>query len=216
VAYATTCGNDLTVAYYGNTISSPAVVAAIRPRASLLANTLITLLIFVVLAIPGYILAALTLDRLGRTAIQNQGFVLMFLVFGAIGVIPSVTANVVPFVILFGFSYFFTEFGPITTTFVYPAEIFPLQLRTTSHGIAAALGKIGGFARAFAFPFMISNIKLTGAEVVVALVSLAGVVVTVSFLPEPMGRSLEEISEEQERENATRRVRARGPAIQAS
>jgi MFS family permease len=202
-------------AYYGNTISSPAVVAAIRPHASLLANTLITLLIFVAFAIPGYILAAFTLDRLGRKTIQTQGFIFMFLVFGAIGVIPGATKNVVAFVILFGLSYFFTEFGPNTTTFVYPAEIFPLQLRTTSHGIAAALGKIGGFAGAFAFPFMISNIKLTGAEAVVALVSLAGLVVTVFFLPEPKGRSLEEISEQQETENATGQARNTGPAVRA-
>ena len=117
--------------------------------------------------------------------------------------------------ILFGSSYFFTEFGPNTTTFVYPAEIFPLQLRTTSHGIAAATGKVGAFVSAFLFPFMLAGIKLQGAEVVVALVSLLGLVVTLFFLPEPMGRSLEEISEEQGTADAHEEARRAPSATRA-
>ena len=50
-----------------------------------------------------------------------------------------------PFLVLFGATYFFAEFGPNTTTFVYPAEIFPVRVRTTAHGVAAAAGKAGAF-----------------------------------------------------------------------
>ena len=64
-------------AYYGNTISSSSVVKAIKPHNTLLENTLITLAIFVVFAIPGYIMAALTIDRIDRKKIQLQGFLLM-------------------------------------------------------------------------------------------------------------------------------------------
>ena len=103
--------------------------------------------------------------------------------------------------ILFGLSYFFTEFGPNTTTFVYPAEIFPVQLRTTAHGFAAAMGKLGAFVGAFLFPYMLSGWSLSGTERVVAAVSLLGLAVTAFSLPEPMGRSLEEISAEQESED---------------
>jgi hypothetical protein len=81
---------------------------------------------------------------------------------------------------------------------------------------AAAIGKIGAFAGAFAFPYMLTYIKLTGAEVVVTLVSLAGLTVTVFFLPEPKGRSLEEISEEQDRENTSGRARNAGTSTLAS
>jgi hypothetical protein len=34
--------------------------------------------------------------------------------------------------VAYGVGYFFTEFGPNTTTFVYPAEIFPVEVRTTA------------------------------------------------------------------------------------
>jgi MFS family permease len=45
-------------------------------------------------------------------------------------------AMLLPFLLLFGAAYFFSEFGPNTTTFVYPAEIFPVRVRTTCHGVA--------------------------------------------------------------------------------
>lgn len=47
--------------------------------------------------------------------------------------------------------YFFTEFGPNSTTFVYPAEIFPVKGRTSGHGIASAAGKLAGFTVFFYF-----------------------------------------------------------------
>ena len=188
----------LDFAYYGNTISSPVLIKIIKPHNTLLENTLISLAIFAVFALPGYLVAALTIDRIGRKTIQCLGFAAMAILFGALGLIPSATKEAVPFVALFGLSYFFTEFGPNTTTFVYPSEIFPVRVRTTAHGIAAAVGKIGAFAGAFAFPFMLDSIKLNGAMIVVAVTSIAGLVVTLALLPEPKGRSLEEITGEAE------------------
>jgi hypothetical protein len=71
---------------------------------------------------------------------------MMALVFLLIGIIPTVTTVAWQFVVLYGISYFFTEFGPNTTTFIYPAEIFPVEVRTTGHGISggAALSEPKG------------------------------------------------------------------------
>ena len=38
---------------------------------------------------------------------------------------------------------FFFNFGPNTTTFIVPGEVFPTRYRSTSHGISAASGKVG-------------------------------------------------------------------------
>jgi MFS transporter, PHS family, inorganic phosphate transporter len=183
--------------YYGNSISAPEILKLLNPHASLLHNTLIQLLIFAVFAVPGYIVAILLLDKTGRKSIQVLGFSIMALMFLLIGLIPAVTVNAAPFIILYGISYFFTEFGPNTTTFIYPAELFPLQVRTTGHGISAAAGKLGAFAGAFLFPvFLASSMGIRGAEIVAAVVSLTGAAITVSLLPEPNGRSLEDLSAE--------------------
>jgi MFS family permease len=181
-------------AYYGNTVSSPMVIHAISPSDDELAKTLTQLAVFAIAAVPGYFVAAAFIDRMGRKPIQVLGFAMMALSFGAIALVPGIETLVLPFLILYGLSYFFTEFGPNATTFVYPAELFPVQGRTTGHGIAAAAGKLGGFVGVFLFPIFMSMGGLFAAESAAAIVSLLGLAVTIVMLPETKGRSLEEIS----------------------
>lgn len=186
----------LDIAYYGTTISSPLVLKSLNPHSNLLTNMVYTLIIFVVAAMPGYIVSALTIDRLGRKFIQWFGFAMMALAYGLLFVAPVLTTITAAFLLVYGMSYFFTEFGPNVTTFVYPAEIFPVMVRTTAHGIAAAVGKVGAFIGAFAFPFLLTNYNLPSAMAVAAVISLAGLLLTIFTLPEPNQRTLEEISDE--------------------
>jgi MFS family permease len=181
-------------AYYGNTVSSPMVLNAITPHQSLLWHVLLQLAVFAVAAVPGYLVAAAMMDRMGRKSIQIMGFAMMALTFAAMALVPGIEKLVVPFLIIYGVSYFFTEFGPNATTFVYPAEIFPVEGRTTGHGIAAAAGKFGGFAGVFLFPILMSWHGLLSAELAAAGVSVLGFFVTWWMLPETNGRSLEELS----------------------
>ena len=82
---------------------------------------------------PGYFVAIRYIDPIGRQTIRHgvsdDGTDVRADRHG-----PSVIDRVAPFVILFGISYFFTEFGPNTTTFIYPAEIFPTDVRTRATG----------------------------------------------------------------------------------
>ncbi len=183
-------------AYYGNTVSSPLVLAAIAPHASLLRNMLTQLEIFVLAAAPGYFVAAASMDRLGRKFIQVMGFTVMAACFGAMALIPGIETRVIPFLLIYGLSYFFTEFGPNATTFIYPAEVFAAGTRTTGHGIASATGKLGGFIGVFLFPILMRWRGLPGAEAAAAVVSVLGVAVTVLMLPETKGKTLEELNEE--------------------
>jgi len=147
-----------------------------------------------VAAFPGYLVAAIAMDRLGRKPIQAFGFLLMGAAFAAIALLPGGSQAVIPFVLLYGISYFFAEFGPNTTTFVSPAEIFPARIRTTSHGITATSGKIGAFVGTFAFSLLMEHYGLQGAMGTFSVVAVLGLLVTWLFLPEPKGESLEEIS----------------------
>ncbi len=183
-------------AYYGNTVSSPMVLKALSPDQSLLNHTLMQLAIFAIAAAPGYRIAAATIDRIGRKSIQMVGFVMMAVTFGAMAFIPDVEKLLLPFLIIYGVIYFFTEFGPNSTTFVYPAEIFPVRARTTGHGIAAATGKLGGFFGVFLFPILMAWKGLTAAEAAAAAVSVLGAIVSLTMLPETKGLSIEELSPE--------------------
>ena len=181
----------LDVSYYGTTVSTPLVIKLFSPRTTLIENMLYTLLIFVVAALPGYIVAALTIDRIGRKRIQLLGFAMMAVSYGILFLFPVLTQIVWAFLLVYGMSYFFTEFGPNVTTFVIPAEIFPVAARTTAHGISAAVGKVGAFIGAFLFPLLLSNpaFRLPGAMGFAALVALAGFALTF-VLPEPDHKSL--------------------------
>jgi PHS family inorganic phosphate transporter-like MFS transporter len=184
-------------AYYGNTVSSPLVLHAVSPNNSLMTETLTQLAIFTIAAVPGYFVAAAMMDRIGRKTIQVLGFAMMALTFAAIALIPGIEKLVYPFLIVYGISYFFTEFGSNATTFVYPAELFPVAGRTTGHGIASATGKLGGFIGVFLFPILLSAGGLLAAESMAAAVSVLGILVTVFMLPETKNKSLEELSIEE-------------------
>ena len=108
--------------------------------------------IFVVFAVPGYLLAVWKMDRIGHRRLQFIGFAVMALCFIVLAAVPVLTQEVAPFIAIFGLSYFFTEFGPNTTTFVLPSEVFPVSMRTTGHGIAAGIGKLGAFVGVFLVP----------------------------------------------------------------
>jgi MFS transporter, PHS family, inorganic phosphate transporter len=180
-------------AYYGNTVSSPLVLSALNSDHSLLQKTLTQLMVFAIFAVPGYAVAVLTMDRLGRKTIQVLGFVMMAIAFALLAFIPNLQREAIPFLIIYGFSFFFTEFGPNATTFIYPSEIFPVRVRTTGHGIAAAMGKLGGFVGVFIFPFLLHSKGLLGAESAAAIASILGLLVTAAMLPETKGQSLEAI-----------------------
>jgi hypothetical protein len=102
------------------------------------------------------------------------------------------TTVVVPFLLVYGVSYFFTEFGPNMTTFVMPSEIYPVSLRATGHGISAGVGKFGAFIGVFLFPLLEDSLGLRGTLLLTAGVSVLGFALTL-VLPEPAGRSLEDM-----------------------
>ncbi|EFW98750.1 phosphate/H+ symporter [Grosmannia clavigera kw1407] len=140
----------LDIAYYGLSLNNATILSVIGYSTSgthstyqYLYNTAVGNLIIVLAgAVPGYWFAVATIDTVGRKPLQFGGFAILTVLF-----------------IVFGFGYnhisshgklaiyvlaqFFFNFGPNTTTFIVPGECFPTRYRSTSHGLSAALGKIG-------------------------------------------------------------------------
>jgi MFS transporter, PHS family, inorganic phosphate transporter len=183
----------LDYAYYGNTISTPQILGLISPGASTMTKIALQFAIFVVAAVPGYVLAIAGLDRIGHRRLQLTGFAMMALCFLIIGAVPGMTTMVAPFLLVYAVSYFFTEFGPNMTTFVMPSELYPVTMRATGHGISAGIGKFGAFIGVFLFPLLQTSLGLRGTLLLTAGVSVAGLALTL-VLPEPAGRSLEDIA----------------------
>lgn len=181
-------------------------------------------LIALVSTVPGYWFTVAFIDKVGRKPIQLMGFAMMsiFLYILAFDfyqlrgeTIPGDKnhfrhGNHLAFIILYAFTFFFSNFGPNATTFIVPAELFPARLRSTCHGISSAAGKAGAIVGSFGFLYAsqdshqaaVSKGYKKGIGYKYSLLLLA-ICSTVGFfftflLPETKGRSLEDLSGEDE------------------
>ncbi|CAK8543585.1 unnamed protein product [Lathyrus sativus] len=165
--------------------------------------------------VPGYWFTVALIDRIGRFAIQLMGFFFMTVFMFALA-IPydhwTHKDNRIGFVVLYSLTFFFANFGPNATTFVIPAEIFPARFRSTCHGISSASGKLGAIVGAFGFLYLAQNkdkskadagypagIGVKNSLIVLGVVNILGFLFTF-LVPEANGKSLEEMSGENEEE----------------
>ncbi|XP_073047596.1 low affinity inorganic phosphate transporter 3-like [Primulina eburnea] len=157
--------------------------------------------------VPGYWFTVAFIDSMGRFAIQMMGFFFMTVFMFAIGIPYNYwRTHRVGFVVMYGLTFFFANFGPNATTFVVPAEIFPARLRSTCHGISAATGKAGAIIGAFGFLYAAQDPKTPTAGyppgigvkkslIILGVINALGMLCTFA-VPETKGRSLEEASKE--------------------
>jgi PHS family inorganic phosphate transporter-like MFS transporter len=102
--------------------------------------------------IPGYWLSVVFIDTIGRKRLQICGFLILSAIFSIFG-FGFYTISSGGLVALVCLANLFSNFGPNTTTFIVPGEVFPTRYRSTGHGISAASGKIGAIiSQAFIGP----------------------------------------------------------------
>ncbi|CAO1945389.1 unnamed protein product [Urochloa humidicola] len=149
---------------------------------------------------PGYWVTVALIDKMGRYLIQLIGFFMMSVFMLIMGIMYKDLKNKHPvlFALFYALTFFFANFGPNSTTFVLPAELFPTRVRSTCHAISAASGKAGAIVAAYG----VQSLTLKGdvkyiqqALIILAVTNMLGFFFTF-LVPETMGRSLEEISGE--------------------
>merc|ERR1711987_29441 len=83
------------------------------------------------------------------------GFLALFL--------DDLKSQSVVLLIIYGLTYFFSNFGPNSTTFILPSESFPVEVRSSLNGFCAAMGKVGATVGSACFKPIVNN---AGAETV--------------------------------------------------
>ncbi|KAG9293482.1 hypothetical protein G9A89_009206 [Geosiphon pyriformis] len=173
-------------------------------------------LITVLGTVPGAWFTIFFIDRLGRKPIQFMGFAVLTIVFLLLGVFFEKIQQKSSFLFgsMFTIAQFFCNFGPNTTTFIVPGEVFPTRYRSTGHGISAAIGKLGAILAQFGFsrmksiggtqldhkgPFNENNAFVDKLLLMCAAFMVLGFGFTF-LIPETKGKSLEELSNEDQRE----------------
>lgn len=157
-------------------------------------------------SLPGYWTAILTVDNLGRKPLQVLGFIVLTIIFCILG-FAFHSLSEVPMLILYVAAQFFFNWGPNTTTFLVPGECFPTRYRSTSHGISAAMGKVGAIlAQVISIPLLTRDSPegCTGMDCspwidrlmqLFALFMFCGTFVSL-LIPETKGATLEELAGE--------------------
>ncbi|KAF8922141.1 MFS general substrate transporter [Mucidula mucida] len=155
--------------------------------------------------VPGYYVSVLTIEKLGRKWIQIQGFLMAALFLGILaGKFNELSSA--GFIVCFAFLQFFFNFGANTTTYCYPAELFPTRFRAFAHGISAASGKAGAIISALAFNSLTEDIGTPNVLWIFVGCCFAGAAFTL-LLPEVRGRDPDAIlaNELREAKSAERR-----------
>ncbi|KAI0749616.1 phosphate transporter [Daedaleopsis nitida] len=153
--------------------------------------------------VPGYWAAFLVIDKWGRKPMQFMGFsvlAVLFLVMGfAYKNMIATSGGKAAFVVLYCLANFFQNFGPNTTTFIVPGEVFPTRYRATAHGISAASGKFGAVVAQIAFQWLKDvggpNQFLDHILEIFAFFMITGIFSTL-LIPETRHKSLEVLSNE--------------------
>ncbi|KAL4575401.1 hypothetical protein LXL04_022244 [Taraxacum kok-saghyz] len=156
-------------------------------------------LVAVCATIPGYFLAIYMIDYVGRVKIQATGFFFMAVSLFTIAYVNRGnwgSDQSVGFMILYGLTFFFSNFGPNTTTFIVPAELFPARFRATCHGVSGAVGKVGAMIGSVGFLWACRDppdgLGVSYTLMMMGLVCVLGFFMTYFFTRETKGRSLEE------------------------
>ncbi|GAA5892063.1 hypothetical protein JCM5296_004043 [Sporobolomyces johnsonii] len=203
----------LDVAFYGLGLNSSIILGAIGYGSvstgtaqhiryqTLMNNSIGNLIITVAGLIPGFWFSFALIDVWGRKPIQLMGFIMLTITLCCMGFgYHKLQENAVgAFVFLYCITNFFQNFGPNTTTFVIPGEVFPTRYRSTAHGISAGSGKFGAIiAQIMAFKLKDrggKNAWVPHVLEIFALFMLTGIFSTL-LLPETKGKTLEELSGE--------------------
>jgi len=187
------------ITFYGNTLFAPTVLKTVFHEkgatptiGSTLQNNLCwQLAILALIGLPGYYISACLMDGLGRRNIQLQGFAMMTVLYGALGFfLDKLKGSAVPLLILYGLTYFFSNFGPNSTTFILPAESFPFQVRTSLNGFCAAMGKLGATVGSACFKPIVNSAGTDVAFFLCAGCSLIGCFVTLTCVEDRRGRNM--------------------------
>ena len=146
--------------------------------------------------VPGYWFTVATIEYMGRRNIQFMGFFFMTLFMAILAGDFNNLTGTGSFVAIYCLTFFFANWGPNSTTFILPAEVYPTQFRTLGHGFSAACGKAGSIVGTFGFLYMKNDVSLQAA--LGLLTAINGIGFFMTFLvPETKGKTLEEISEDQ-------------------
>ena len=188
------------ILFYGNVLFQPVVLnAAFGSTNETISKMCYHAFLLAIMALPGYYISIFAVGRQSPRYIQIQGFFVMGLLYLTIGTLfDLLSQHSVVLLTIYGLTFFFSNYGPNTTTFMLPSMTFSKSCRSTLNGICAACGKAGALIGATIF---VTASRQYGEQVVFftcALLSFAGCLLTLLCVSGRVGQHTNADDEEEE------------------
>lgn len=132
------------------------------------------------LGIPACILTIICLQYFSSRKLQVGGFVFIGVMFIIMAACFQPLRDSAPngLFAVYCMLLFSLNFGPNVTTYVLPAQTFPIHIRATLNGMSAALGKVGAFVGVYMFGAMAEATSYGAVMAVCAVFSVIGAVLS--------------------------------------
>ncbi|CAK7345859.1 unnamed protein product [Dovyalis caffra] len=173
--------------------SSNAMFSKILQDDSLYVNVFITSLA----EIPGLLISAIMVDRIGRK------FTVAFLfVLACISLLPLVHRQPATLTTVLLFGARMSTNGAFTVSAIYGLELYPTALRATAGGAAGAVGRVGGMICPLVAVALVTSCRLTEAiilfEVVMAISTVCVLLVRVETKGKELSDSIDHVSDSEQ------------------
>jgi PHS family inorganic phosphate transporter-like MFS transporter len=173
------------VMFYGNTIFQPVVLSAAFGPAETVSKVAQDTLLINAMAFPGYLASIVLIGRQSPKFVQAQGFLLMGFIYTAIGsFFGELAGNHCLLLGGYGASFFFSNYGPNSTTYMLPSVTFSQACRSTLNGFCAACGKVGALLGALCFIPILHVFGEAWVMFACAAIAFTGFVLTLVFVNE--------------------------------
>ncbi len=151
---------------------------------SILGTTLVTMALYIVAAISGWVGPLLT-PRIGHRGIGMAGFGIVFI--SLLGAAWAIWAGHVWVVPIMAACMLWGHYWDASNCMTIPTMVAQPQYRGTASGFAYMFVKLPSFLAIFLFPSLFSAIGQAGSTLFVAIFPLAGFLAAVFILPEVYG-----------------------------
>lgn len=184
------------ITFYGNSLFSPTVLRYVfdngnkDAKDSIESQMVHNFLLFLI-ALPGYWVATYLMDSWGRKNIQKFGFGMMTITYAILAGLLHAGCNKGGLLLfIYGLTFFFSNCGPNSTTFILPSESFPAECRASLNGFSAAMGKTGAAIGSACFKPLSKSIGIASTIAICAGISLVGLIVTHVFVTDRRGQAM--------------------------
>eukprot|EP01062_Namystynia_karyoxenos_P058878 TRINITY_DN5032_c0_g1_i1.p1 TRINITY_DN5032_c0_g1~~TRINITY_DN5032_c0_g1_i1.p1 ORF type:complete len:547 (+),score=123.32 TRINITY_DN5032_c0_g1_i1:90-1643(+) len=172
------------ISFYGTNTFLPTILKDIFGDSDSLAGICWQSILSIAFGIPGVIIGIKVQQWRESRFNFFWGFVAMFLLFGALGLVYAVWED--GHVLLFGVFLLLNcslNAGPSVATYVYPAMVFPVAIRSAAHGMASASAKMGAVVGTFMYPPISDQAGFATVMFIQCGLSAIGAVWTLAFVP---------------------------------